>query len=80
MKTLEKYRKALENHLKKQCDKLTKRQQITTLVVMMSLFAGLALYVFGSAIYNIGINEKQQQRIQTPATLQNLNTNNHERK
>ena len=79
MKTVEKYHKAFESHIKKQCDKLTKQQQITTLVVMMSLFAGLALYVFGSAIYNIGINKGQQQRIQTPETLQNTNTYSHER-
>ena len=79
MKTLEKYRKVLENHLKKQCDKLTRRQQIITIIIMMSLFGGLSLFVFGSAIYNIGINKGQQQRIQTPATLQNTNTYSHER-
>lgn len=80
MKTIEKYRKAFENHLKKQCSKLTRRQQIITIIIMMSLFGGLSLYVFGSAVYNIGINEGQQQHIQTPATIQNTNTYNHERK
>lgn len=80
MKTLNKCRKRFENYLKQKSSKLSGRQQIKIIIIMLFLFFTLSLFVFGSAIYSIGINEGKSriERINVPAAINNLNTNYHE--
>lgn len=45
-----------ENWVKKQCNKLTKRQQIVIVWIMMIVFICLSFMMFTVSLYNIGIN------------------------
>lgn len=50
------YRADFENWVKKQCNKLTKRQQIVIVWIMMFIFICLSFMMFTVSLYNIGIN------------------------
>lgn len=50
------YRADFENWVKKQCNKLTKRQQIVIVWIMMFVFICLSFMMFTVSLYNIGVN------------------------
>lgn len=50
------YRADFENWVKKQCNKLTKRQQIVIVWIMMFIFICLSFMMFTVSLYNIGVN------------------------
>ena len=49
------YRADFENWVKKQCNKLTKRQQIVIVWIMMFVFICLSFMMFTVSLYNIGV-------------------------
>ena len=47
-------KKKLEEHLKALLDRLSPKARLVTVLTMFSVFAVLALYTFGKAVYEIG--------------------------
>ena len=56
IKPMSEYRADFENWVKKQCNKLTKRQQIVIVLIMMFVFICLSFMMFTVSLYNIGVN------------------------
>lgn len=57
-------KKKLEEHLKARLDRLSPKERLVTVLTMFSVFAVLALYTFGKAVYNIGKNDGRQIEIE----------------
>lgn len=76
------YRADFESWSKKQCNKLTKKQQAVTVLFMMFLFICLSLGMVAISLYNIGINDGKQYRREqittSPVIHPNTNTLNRE--
>lgn len=76
------YRADFESWVKKQCNKLTKKQQAVTVLFMMFLFICLSLGMVAISLYNIGVNDGKQYRqgqiTTSPVIHPNTNTLNRE--
>ena len=54
----------LEEHLKARLDRLSPKASLVTVLTMFSVFAVLALYTFGKAVYDIGKNDGKEMEIE----------------
>ena len=57
-------KKKLEEHLKARLDRLSPKARLVTVLTMFSVFAVLALYTFGKAVYDIGKNDGKGMEIE----------------
>ena len=57
-------KKKLEEHLKARLDRLSPKARLVTVLTMFSVFAVLALYTFGKAVYDIGKNDGKEMEIE----------------
>ena len=57
-------KKALTERLKSRLDSLSPKARLVTVLTMFSVFAVLALYTFGKAVYDIGKNDGKEMEIE----------------
>lgn len=60
----------LEDGLRGLCGRITPEKRLAVLLTMFVLFAFGSIYIFASAIYNIGKNEGRQIEIEHIKTLE----------
>ena len=57
-------KKALTERLKSRLDSLSPKARLVTVLTMFAVFAALALYTFGKAVYDIGKSDDRQIEIE----------------
>lgn len=54
----------VEDNLRRLCGRITPEKRLTVLLIMFGVFGFTSIYIFASALYNIGKNEGQQIQIE----------------
>lgn len=54
----------VEEKLRHLCGRITPEKRLAVLLIMFSVFGCMSIYIFASALYNIGKNEGQQIEIE----------------
>lgn len=54
----------VENNLRRLCGRITPEKRLAVLLIMFGVFGFMSIYIFASALYNIGKNEGQQIQIE----------------
>ncbi len=53
----------VEDKLRRLCGRITPEKRLAVLLIMFGVFGFMSIYIFASALYNIGKNEGQQIEI-----------------
>ena len=54
----------VEDNLRRLCGRITPEKRLAVLLIMFGVFGFMSIYIFASALYNIGKNEGQQIQIE----------------
>lgn len=59
-----------DGKLRRLCDRIAPEKRLTVLLILLGLFGAMSIYLFASAIYNLGKNEGRQLEIEHTKRLE----------